>query len=108
MTKYIASVSFGKDSLAMLLRLLKERHPLDAVVFYDTGMEFQSIYNIRDRLRPVLQENGVEYIELRPKEPFLYSMFEREVKYRKNRAITRASAGAGGAVDGQQGIRLLR
>ena len=31
--KYIASVSFGKDSLAMLLRLLKERHPLDAVVF---------------------------------------------------------------------------
>ena len=33
--RYIASVSFGKDSLAMLLRLLEENKPLDEVVFYD-------------------------------------------------------------------------
>ena len=77
--------------------------------FYDTGMEFQSIYNIRDRLRPVLQENGVEYIELRPKEPFLYSMLEREVKYRKKPGYHYGFGWCGGgAVDGQQGIRLLR
>ena len=43
--KYIASVSFGKDSLAMLLRLIEEGKPLDEVVFYDTGMEFECIYN---------------------------------------------------------------
>lgn len=42
--KYIASVSFGKDSLAMLLRLMEESWPLDVVVFYDTGMEFDCIY----------------------------------------------------------------
>ena len=36
--KYIASVSFGKDSLAMLLILLEENKPLDEVVFYDTGL----------------------------------------------------------------------
>ena len=48
--KYIASVSFGKDSLAMLLRILEEKKPLDEVIFYDTGMEFQAIYNIRDKV----------------------------------------------------------
>ena len=40
---YIASVSFGKDSLAMLLNLIKKKYPLNEVIFYDTGMEFQCI-----------------------------------------------------------------
>ncbi|GAI98610.1 unnamed protein product, partial [marine sediment metagenome] len=38
--KYIASFSGGKDSTAMLLRLIKEGWPLDEVVFFDTGWEF--------------------------------------------------------------------
>ena len=46
--KYFASISFGKDSLAMLLRLIEENKPLDEVVFYDTGMEFECIYNLRN------------------------------------------------------------
>ena len=81
--KYIASVSFGKDSLAMLLRLMEENWPLDIVVFYDTGMEFDCIYKIRDKIRPVLKERGVEYVELKPKIPFLYSMLEKEVNSRQ-------------------------
>ena len=47
---YIASCSFGKDSLAMVLRLIEENRPLDEVGFYDTGMAFRAIYNVRDRL----------------------------------------------------------
>lgn len=42
--KYVASCSFGKDSLAMVLRILEENLPLDEVVFFNTGMEFDSIY----------------------------------------------------------------
>lgn len=49
---YIASVSWGKDSTAMLLRLLSENKPLDEVVFFDTGMEFQAIYDVRDFVVP--------------------------------------------------------
>ena len=30
---HIASCSFGKDSLAMILRLIEENKPLDEVVF---------------------------------------------------------------------------
>ena len=36
--RYIASVSFGKDSLAMLLLLLEKEMPLDEVIFYNSEM----------------------------------------------------------------------
>lgn len=79
--KYIASVSFGKDSLAMLLKLLElGGYPLDYVVFYDTGMEFQAIYNNRDKIIPILKNKQIQFVELHPDEPFLFTMFERKVK----------------------------
>ena len=46
--KYIASVSFGKDSLAMLLMLIEGQYKLDEVIFYDTKMEFGARLNIQD------------------------------------------------------------
>lgn len=80
--KYIASVSFGKDSLAMLLRLIEENKPLDEVVFYDTGMEFECIYNLRNKVSALLEAHNIKYTELKPKETFLYTMFEKPVKKR--------------------------
>jgi len=77
--KHIASVSFGKDSLAMLLCLIEKKYPLDIVLFYNTGMEFEAIYRIRDKIVPVLEELGIDYVELHPSEPFLYTMLERPV-----------------------------
>lgn len=71
--KYIASVSFGKDSLAMLLIILNnpEKYPLDEVVFYDTGMEFKAIYDIRDSILLILKEKGIKYTELHPQKSFI-------------------------------------
>lgn len=66
----------------MLLRLLEERYPLDVVVFYNTGMEFDAIYLIRDRIKLILSEHNIKFIELYPDTPFLYSMLERPVKSR--------------------------
>lgn len=80
MSYYIASCSFGKDSLAMVLRLIEESRPLDEVVFYDTGMEFQAIYNVRDRLLPLLAEKDIKYTELKPDRPFMYDMIEKPIK----------------------------
>ena len=77
--KYVASVSFGKDSLAMLLFVLESGLPLDEVVFYNTGMEFQAIYHIRDKIIPILEERGIKFTELHPARPFLYDMLERPV-----------------------------
>lgn len=80
--RYLSSISFGKDSLAMSLMLIEKGYPLDEAVFYNTGMEFRAIYDTRDKMLPVLQANGIKYTELHPETPFLYSMLERPVKKR--------------------------
>lgn len=80
--KYFASIGFGKDSLAMLLRLIEENKPLDEVVFYDTGMELECIYNLRNKILPLLEAHNIKYTELKPKQTFLYTMFEKPVKKR--------------------------
>lgn len=80
--KHVASCSFGKDSLAMVLRLLEENKPLDEVIFFDTGMEFDSIYRNRDRIKELLFQKNIRYTELHSKNSFLFDMFVRPVKYR--------------------------
>lgn len=53
--KYIVSFSGGKDSTAMLLRLIEEKKPIDEIIFCDTGKEFPDLFAdaIRlDRLSP--------------------------------------------------------
>lgn len=81
-TWHIASVSWGKDSLAMLLMLIERGEAPDEVVYYDTGMEFQAIYDTRDAVLPTLDEHGVLYTELRPKNPMWWDMFCRPVRRR--------------------------
>lgn len=73
--KYIASVSFGKDSLAMLLLLIERKWPLNEVVFYDTGMEFSAIYHIKDKIKPMLDNLGIKFTELKPSMPFTDKMY---------------------------------
>lgn len=80
--KYIASVSFGKDSLAMLLLLIENRYDIDEVIFYDTGMEFKAIYDTRDIIKWVLKELNIKYTELKPEIPFLDKMLNIEVHKR--------------------------
>lgn len=76
---HIASVSWGKDSLAMLLMLIAKGYPLNEVVFYDTGMEFEAIYHTRDQMLPRLEQLGIKYTRLEPENPFLFDMLERPV-----------------------------
>lgn len=83
---HIASVSWGKDSLAMLLLLIEKSWPLDEVVFYDTGMEFQAIYDTQDRMLPELERLGIKYTRLEPENPFLFDMLERPVQSRQKGA----------------------
>ena len=78
MTTYYASVSFGKDSLAMLLYILENDLPLDEVCFYNTGVEFKCIYKNRDKILPILQNKNIKYVELHPDIPFLDKMLHYE------------------------------
>lgn len=56
--------------------------PLDEVIFFDTGMEFDSIYHNRDRMKQLLAERKILFSELSSKNHFLFDMFVRPIKYR--------------------------
>ena len=66
----------------MVLKLLEKEMPLDEVIFFDTGMEFNSIYNNRDKLRQILINKGIQFTELHDKENFYYKMLVKPVKYK--------------------------
>ena len=48
--KYIVSFSGGKDSTAMLLRMIELDMPIDEIVFADTGLEFPELYKYIKRV----------------------------------------------------------
>lgn len=77
--KYIASCSFGKDSLAMVLILIEKGYPLDEVIFYDTGMEFQAIYNNCNKLSKILNQHHIKFTILKDKQSFTFKAFQKEV-----------------------------
>lgn len=93
--KYIASVSFGKDSLAMLLLIIEKGLPLDEVVFYDTGMEFNAIYKLRDKIIPLLNDKQIRYTELKPTMAFKDKMYNYSHKGR-NGELKRGYGWCGG------------
>ena len=56
------SLSGGKDSTAMLLRMLEEGMPVDEILFCNTGMEFPQMYRHLEKLeryitRPIIRLN---------------------------------------------------
>lgn len=77
--EYVANLSCGKDSLAMVLRLLEEKKPLTKCVMFDTGMEYKAIYNNLEKIKKVLIDSDVELIVLRPKLDFLTEMLLKQV-----------------------------
>jgi 3'-phosphoadenosine 5'-phosphosulfate sulfotransferase (PAPS reductase)/FAD synthetase len=52
--KHIVSFSGGKDSTLMLLLMLEKGMPIDDIIFADTGMEFQELYDYIERIEGVI------------------------------------------------------
>jgi hypothetical protein len=78
--KYVASFSGGKDSTAMVLRLIEESRPLDEIVFFDTGWEFPQMY---DHIAKFEAFTGRTVIRLQPREAFDYKMCAKPIVRRK-------------------------
>lgn len=72
-TKYIVSLSGGKDSTAMLLRLLEEGRPVDEILFCDTGIEFDAMYRHIDKLEMYI---GQPITRLKSNYEFEYLLLE--------------------------------
>jgi len=69
--KYIATISFGKDSTTMCDLLLKNGYPVDYIVFNDTLDEFDLMYAYKQKVEQYfLQRYGKEIITLKPNRNF--------------------------------------
>ena len=82
--KYVVSLSGGKDSTAMLLRLLEEKRSVDLILFCDTGLEFPQMYEHLDRLEKYI---GRPIIRLKAERDFEYYFYEYTPR-RKNPALS--------------------
>ena len=52
----VVSFSGGKDSTAMLLKMIEEKIDIDCVLFCDTGLEFPQMYEHIDKVE---RETGI-------------------------------------------------
>ena len=69
--KYIAMLSGGQDSSAMVLRLLELKEPIDYIIFCDTGLEHDEMYEYIDKLDAFFQRKyNKSIIRLHPKNNF--------------------------------------
>lgn len=75
--KHIVSFSGGKDSTLMLLLMLEKGMPIDDIVFADTGMEFQELYDYIEHIEGVI---GRKITRLRPKKTWDDLFFAKKKK----------------------------
>lgn len=91
--KHIVSLSGGKDSTAMLLRMLEEGMPVDIILFCDTGLEFEGMYRHIDKLEKYI---GIPITRLKSSQPFEYLFFEHMPKRKNPELIGRKGYSWGG------------
>lgn len=69
----------GKDSLCMVLKLIELKYPLDEVLYYDSGVEFECMAVLAERLKALCEENGIKFTTVYPQKSFIWNMTERPV-----------------------------
>ncbi len=78
----LASVSGGKDSSAMLLRLLEEGRQVDEILFCDTGLEFPQMYDHLEKL-----ERYIGRPITRLKAPYTFEQYFYEYRAKGDAAL---------------------
>lgn len=80
---HVVSFSGGKDSTAMLLRMIELGEHIDEVVCCDTYKEFPAMYRHIEKIKKVVESAGIKFTMLRAEKDFDYWMFDHMAK-RKN------------------------
>lgn len=76
----VVSFSGGKDSTAMLLRMIELGEHIDEVVCCDTYKEFPAMYRHIDKVKAIVEAEGIKFTMLKSERSFDYYMFEYEPK----------------------------
>lgn len=74
----VVSFSGGKDSTAMLLRMIELGEHIDEVITCDVGKEFPAMYRHIEKVKGVVEAAGIKFTVLRPDKSFDHMMFEHK------------------------------
>lgn len=74
----IISYSGGKDSTAMLIKMIEEEIEITEVIFIDLGKEFLEIELMIDKMKIFLKEKGIKFTKLTLDKDFDFYMFDHE------------------------------
>lgn len=78
----IVSFSGGKDSTAMLFMMMERGLPIDEIIFCDTGMEFDGMYEHIDKVERDIDR---KITRLKADKSFEYYLFEHVKESEKNK-----------------------
>ncbi len=78
-SKHILSFGGGVNSVALLVFMIKEKKPLDEVVFADTGGEVPETYEYSKLIQSYLEEKGIPFRILKSKSGTLYDTCKRRM-----------------------------
>ncbi len=79
---HVVSFSGGKDSTALLLKMLESNMQIDEIVFCDTGVEFPEMYRHIERVKKYID---LPITTLKSKHTFEYLMFDYEKRKGKGK-----------------------
>jgi 3'-phosphoadenosine 5'-phosphosulfate sulfotransferase (PAPS reductase)/FAD synthetase len=80
----VVSFSGGKDSSAMLLRMIELGEHIDEVVCCDTYKEFPAMYRHIEKVKGVVDTAGIKFTMLKSEKSFDYYMFEHQPKRKRS------------------------
>ena len=104
--RFPESLSGGRDSTFMLLRMIEKDMQIDAVLFADTGMEFPELYEHLQKLdEHLFRERGIHITTLRHPKGFEYMMFD-ESKQKNSSLQRRERLGVPPYGNGWPGVRV--
>ena len=79
----VVNFSGGKDSTAMVLRMIELGEHIDEVVCCDTTKEFPAMYRHIDMVRIAVEDAGIKFTLIRAEYDFDHYMFDKKIKRRK-------------------------
>jgi len=79
---HIVSLSGGKDSTAMLLRMLEEGMRIDIILFCDTGLEFPAMYRHLEKLQ---RDIGRPITRVCSNHTFEHFLLQHEVRVKRTK-----------------------
>ncbi len=78
---HVVSLSGGKDSTAMLLKMIENNMQIDIILFCDTGLEFPQMYEHLDKLEKHI---GRKITRIKAKQDFEYLFSEHKIKRKRS------------------------